>query len=63
MERIGIVPEGFLLVTADVVSQYPSIAHKEGILGLKNKLKEETFSKLAEFVLADNVFEFNNKVK
>ena len=33
MERIGKVPEGSFLVTADVVGLYPSIAHyKEGIL-------------------------------
>ena len=64
MERIGIVPESFFLVTADVISQ-------EGIFRLKNKLKEETSSKiatndlvkLAEFVLKDNIFEFNNEVK
>ena len=64
MERIGIVPESFFLVTADVISQ-------DWIFRLKNKLKEETSSKiatndlvkLAEFVLKDNIFEFNNEVK
>ena len=71
MKRIGKVPEGFFLVTADVVGLYPSIPHKEGILALKSKLEEQTSSKiptndrvkLAEFVLKNNFFQFNNKIK
>ena len=71
MKRIGKVPEGFFLVTADVVGLYPSIPHKEGILALKSKLEEQTSSKiptndlvkLAEFVLKNNFFEFNNEIK
>ena len=71
MKRPGKVPEGSLLVTADVVSLYPGIAHKEGILASKSKLEEQTTSKiptkdlvkLAEFVLKSNFFEFNNKIK
>ena len=59
MKRIRKVPEGSFLVTADVVGLYLSIPHKEGILALKNKLEEQTSSKiptndlikLAEFVL------------
>ena len=39
MKRIGKVP-------ADVVGLYPSIPRKEGILALKYKLKEQTFSKI-----------------
>ena len=68
MKRIGEVPEGSFLVTADVLGLYPSIPHKEGILALKSKLEEQTSSKmptndlvkLAEFVLKNNIFEFNN---
>ena len=64
MKRIGKVPEGSFLVTADVVGLYPSIPHKEGILALKGKLEEQTSSmiptndlvKLAEFVLENNIF-------
>ena len=64
MERIGIVPEGFSLVTEYVVSQV-------GILRLQNKLKEETSSKictnglvkLVKFVLRGSIFEFSNEVK
>ena len=71
MKRIGKVPEGSFLVTADVVGLYPSIPHKEGILALKSKLEEQTSSKiptndlvkLAEFVLENNFFEFNNEIK
>ena len=71
MKRIGKVPQGSFLVTADVVGLYPSIRHKEGILALKSKLEQKTSSKiptsdlvkLAEFVLKNNFFEFNNKFK
>ena len=71
MKRIGKVPEGSFLVIADVVGLHPSIPHKEGILALKSKLEEQTSSnistndlvKLAEFVLENNFFECNNKIK
>ena len=71
MKRIGKVPEGSFLVTADVVGLYPSIPHKEGILALKSKLEEQTSSKistndlvkLTEFVFKKNYFEFNNEIK
>ena len=46
MKRIGKVPEGSFLITADVVGLYPSIPHKEGILALKSKLEEQTSSKI-----------------
>ena len=71
MKRIGKVPEGSFLVTADVVGVYPSIPHKEGTLALKTKFEEQTSAKiptndlvkLAEFVLKNNFFEFNNEIK
>ena len=64
MKRIGKVPEGSFLVTADVVGLYQSIPHREGILALKGKLKEQTSSKiptndlvkLEEFVFLKNIF-------
>ena len=40
MKRLGKVPEGSFLVTADVVGLYPSIPHKEGIFALKAKSEE-----------------------
>ena len=71
MKRVGKALEGSFLVTADVVVLYQSILHREGILALKGKLKEQTSSKiptndlvkLAEFVLKNNFFEFNNEIK
>ena len=71
MKRIGKIPEGSFLVTADVVGLYPSIPHIEGISTLKRKLEEQPSTKiptndlvkLAEFVLKNNLFEFNDKVK
>ena len=71
MKRIGKVPEGSFLVTADVVGLYPSIPHKERILALKSKLEEQTSSKiptndlvkLAEFLFKNIFFEFNNEIK
>ena len=70
MKRIGKIPD-FFLVTADVVSLYPSILHNEGVSALKEKLKEQPSTKiptndlvkLTEFVLKNNLFEFNDKVK
>ena len=46
MKRIRKVPEGSLLVTADVACLYPSIPHRLGILTLKSKLEEQTSSKI-----------------
>ena len=39
MKRIGKVPEGSFLVTADVVGLYPSIPYRDGISALKSKLE------------------------
>ena len=36
--EIGDIPENVILVTADVVGLYPSIAHKAGLKALKNDL-------------------------
>ena len=71
MKRIGKISEGYFLVTADMVGLYPSIPHSEGILALKQNLEEQPSTKvptnnlvkLAEFVLKNNLFEFNDKVK
>ena len=69
MKRIEKVPEGSFLVTADVVSLYLSIQHKEGILALKSKLEEQNSSKittndlvkLAEFVLLNLTTKLSNR--
>ena len=70
-KRIGKIPEGSFLVTADVVSLYPSIPYSEGISDLKQKLEEQRSTKfstnglvkLPEFVLNNIFFEFRDKVK
>ena len=67
MKRVGKIPEGSFLVTADVAGLYPSIPHKEGLEALKEKLEEHPSTKipssdlvsLAEFVLTNNYLELN----
>ena len=39
-KRIGKIPEGSFLVTADVIGLYPSIPHNEGISALTQKLEK-----------------------
>ena len=59
-----------MLVTADVVGLYPSIPHEAGLSALKKalesrsvkKIPTENLIKMAEFVLKNNLFEFNNKM-
>ena len=54
-----------------MVGLYPSISHNEGISGIKQKLEEQPSKtihtndlvQLIEFVLKNNLFEFNDKVK
>ena len=41
MKRIGKIPEGPFLVTADVVGLYSSMPHNESISDLKQKLEEQ----------------------
>ena len=65
------IPEGAILVTADVVGLYPSIAQQTGLESLKNTLDErenkfistDDIVKMTEFVLKSNYFQFNSKVK
>ena len=53
-----------------MVGIYPSTPHNEGISALKQKLEEQPslrtptndLVELAEFVLKNNLFEFNDKV-
>ena len=59
------------MVTADVVGLYPSIPHEAGLNALKEALDNrenktintEDLIKMASFVLKNNLFEFNGKVK
>ena len=59
------------LVTVDVVGLYSSIPHNAGLKALYKKLEERLYRKvlstdlvdMAEFVLKNNFFEFDSKVK
>ena len=68
-EELLSISESSFLVNADVVGLYPSIPHNEGNSALKQKLEEQPptkiptndLVKLAEFVLKNNLFEFNDR--
>ena len=69
--KLGKIPDNAILVTADVVGLYSSVPHKVGIRALKEaldkpeqkKFSTEDFVQMAEFVLKNNFFEFNNQIK
>ena len=69
IKRIGSVPENAILVTADVVGLYPDIPHQVGLKALKEALEKKDIKKIptkdlmkmAEYLLHNNIFEFNNK--
>ena len=71
VKNIGKIPEGAILVTADVVGLYPSIPHGAGLEALRKRLNEretprvptEELIKMADFVLKNNLFEFNGGMK
>ena len=58
-----------VLITADVVGLYPKISHNLGIQALRKRFNEtdifkvftEKIVSMAEFVLKNNFFEFNEK--
>ena len=59
------------MVTTDVVGLYPSIPHADGLEALSAKLEEredksiatEDLLQMARFVLRNNFFEFDSKIK
>ena len=65
------IPEGAILVTADVVGLYRSIPQEAGLKTFREALDNignkqiltESLLKMAEFVLKNSYFEFNGKVK
>ena len=65
------IPKGALLVTADVVGLNPSIPHDLGLKSLREALEKRKLKPvsrddlvcMAEFVLQNNYFEFNGKIK
>ena len=71
IKNIGSIPKDSILVTEDVVGLYPSIPHEAGLKALEKDLNDctnkkvstEDLVKMAKFVLKNNYFEFNGKVK
>ena len=72
IKSTGKIPEGAILVTADVIRLYPSISHEAGLEALRKRLSERDSPKvltdtnmiqIADFVLKNNFFEFNSEVK
>ena len=63
------LPDNIILCTVDVVGQYPSITHKEGLSALRKRLdnrmekhiSSDTLWDLAEVVLKNNIFKFGKK--
>ena len=67
IKNIGKIPEGAILVTADVIGLYPSISHGTGLEALRKILNErdspKDIARMAEFVLENSFFEFNCEIK
>ena len=71
MKKLGKLSGNITLVTADVVALYPSTPREDGLETLRERLvKSEDLQlpfndivKMAEFVLKNNILEFNGKVK
>ena len=70
IKNISTLPENAILVTADVVGLYSCIPHQAGLSALKEtlenrlvkKIPTENLIKMTQFVLKNNLFEFNNKL-
>ena len=70
-KNLSIIPDSAILVTGDVVGLYPSITHEAGLRALresldkqeKNCIPTEDLVTMGEFVLKNNFFEFNSKIK
>ena len=69
IKSLGRIPKDAFLFTSDVVGLYPSIPHDAGFKALHETLEERSDKKfrhlvdMAEFVLKNNFFEFDSKVK
>ena len=71
LNNLGKLPKNAILVTADVVILYPSIPHADELEALLAKLEEgkdksidtEDLLQMARFVLRNNFFEFDSKIK
>ena len=71
INNLGSIPENAILVTADMVGLYPSIPAEVGLRALREALDKrdektipmEELLKMAEVVLKNSYFEFDNKIK
>ena len=67
LKELGSVPQNTPVVTVDVVVLYPSISHQDGSIKLEQRehkmIPTEDLLKMAQFVLKNNYFEFNSKIK
>ena len=69
IKSLGQLPEGVILCTVDDIGLYPNIPHEEGLTSLRRfldartekKVTTETLVELAEIVLKNNIFQFNEK--
>ena len=63
IKKLGKLSGDITLVTSNVVALYHSIPHEDGLETLSEKLPVSDIVKMAEFVLKNNIFEFNGKLK
>ena len=69
IKKLGSLLDGAILSTMDVVGPYPNIPHGEGLASLHRSLEtrdnkqisSDTLTELAEVVLRNNIFEFDEK--
>ena len=69
IKKLGSLPDGAILCTMDVVGLYPNIPHGEGLDSLRRfletrdnkQISSDTLTELAEVVLKNNIFEFDEK--
>ena len=69
IKKIGKLPKGAILCNMDVVGLYHNIPHEEGLASFykfletrENKqISSDTSAELAEIVLENNIFEFDEK--
>ena len=71
IKNIGTISKDSILATSDVVGLYPSIPHEARLKALEKafnsrtnkKVSTEDLVKMVKFLLKNNYFEFNGKVK
>ena len=70
IKKLGSLPDGAVLCTVDVVGLYPNIPHGEGLDSLRRfletrdnkQISSDTLTELAEVLLKNNIFEFDEKI-